>query len=212
MSAEIVLGDGSTVQDVADALAYESKGKKIVVCPSIGDAASPVYLRAGGHTQQLGQCADYRHEVAAYAAKNGYLSVIGYYSQVDGWCCTISTDDTDVIDSVRDRIKRIVATARQTAEAEAKASRLAARAAEDAVKDAANAFAQRIVSRLLGQFCGTANLFGYQGRGSSKIKSWKWATPLDGASGKAMVLLLNDGRYLYGDDSGRYEDITARMK
>lgn len=69
---------GTSAADVARALTRIAK-RKVVYVSSVGDAASPVWLVAGGYSAQIGQCADWRHHVSHAAEQNNALYVEGSY-------------------------------------------------------------------------------------------------------------------------------------
>ncbi len=110
---------------------------KVVFAESIGDAASPVFLLAGGHEKQIGQVADFRHEVAKYAAKGGYASVIGYYhNDSQSWKATVTLLDgapvgeDEIVDAVKAKIAAELRQQREEQAAKQKAANDARRSRE----------------------------------------------------------------------------------
>jgi hypothetical protein len=111
-------------------IAVSAVGKcKVAATRSIGDAASPVYVRAGDYVKQAGQVADYRHDIEAAAQQNDCrASVSGYYGD-DQWIQTVRFDeDSDEIEGrilaiIRKRIsaREVAEQEKRTAEAKAKA-------------------------------------------------------------------------------------------
>jgi len=63
-----------------------------VWCQNPGDAASPVYLQLGGYVRQIGQSADYRHDVTRAAVVHEAVEVCGYWEE-DGWHVSIDLDE-----------------------------------------------------------------------------------------------------------------------
>lgn len=82
---------GGAAQDVAAAVTRLARCR-VAYTASIGDAASPVYVQAGAHRENNhGQVADYRHDVAAWAERQGMASVIGCWSGDErGWCYAVT--------------------------------------------------------------------------------------------------------------------------
>lgn len=69
---------GSTAQAVAETVTRLCHCR-VAYTASVGDAASPVYVQAGPHRSNHGQAADYRHEVGAWAERQGIACVLGYW-------------------------------------------------------------------------------------------------------------------------------------
>jgi hypothetical protein len=69
--------------------------RPVVSCANPADAASPVYLHRGEYRQQIGQAADYRHNIEAVAERHQAELVTGYH---DGqqWRNTTTADEERV--------------------------------------------------------------------------------------------------------------------
>lgn len=111
---------------------------KVVFTESIGDAASRVFLLAGSHEKQIGQVADYRHEVAKFAAKGGYASVIGYYhNESQSWKATVTllegapVGESEITSAVKAEIASKLRKQRAAEEAKRKAENDARRVREE---------------------------------------------------------------------------------
>lgn len=91
---------GGHTQTTAEALTRLAQGR-VAYTASIGDAASPVYVQAGPHRSSHGQVADYRHDVAAWAGRQGIASVCGWWSDVRGWCHTVELPEGVTVDAAR---------------------------------------------------------------------------------------------------------------
>lgn len=74
---------GASAKDVAHVLTRIAS-RKVVYVPSVGDGASPVWLVAGDYSRQIGQCADWRHNVELAAEQHAALYVEGSYD-TDRW-------------------------------------------------------------------------------------------------------------------------------
>lgn len=75
---------GTTCRQAARAL-VRLTGKSLVLCPNIGDGASPVHIILPHGFESHGQAADYRHDVNGFARRIGFGSVCGYWDSELGW-------------------------------------------------------------------------------------------------------------------------------
>lgn len=94
----------ATVDQVASLLTKVAKCP-VYYCASIGDAACAVMLNSGGYVKQIGQVADYKHEVRAAAERINAASVIGHWNNdYQRWVCTVcapSLTEKEIVDIVR---------------------------------------------------------------------------------------------------------------
>jgi hypothetical protein len=109
---------GGRVEETAAALTRLGKCR-VAYTASIGDAASPVFVLAGPHRSNHGQVADYRHDVEAWAERQGCASVIGWWDNDRGWMQSVSLPAGVVVDprSVAEAVGRRVLTDVEAGEA-----------------------------------------------------------------------------------------------
>lgn len=91
MSDSFVLVGGAV--EVTAAVLTRLGKCRVAYTASIGDAASPVHVKAGPHRENHGQVADYRHDVDAWAERQGMAAVIGWYDEARGWMQTVYLPD-----------------------------------------------------------------------------------------------------------------------
>lgn len=119
----------ATAAEVAKALGIVAR-RKVVYTASVGDAAAPVMLMAGPYTQQIGQVADYRHEISDAAERNDALLVSGWYDETHGWVASIADEYADaVVDHLRPKFRATTIAAIEAAD-RARAKRIQAEMAE----------------------------------------------------------------------------------
>lgn len=106
--------------------------KRVVVCPSIGDGASPVTIIAGPHLSHAGQAATYRHDVDGWAVAQGMAAVTGWWDETHGWCATVTgyDDGERLVEELRSRGHKARTMAAIERAAERRAERIAAEQAE----------------------------------------------------------------------------------
>ncbi len=120
---------------------------QVIYTASIGDAASPVWYVAGQFSETRGQVADYRHDVEAYAERQGCAAVIGSWDNDLGWCVSVTADLTD--DQVRRlcrKLGRRTLAEIKAAEERAHQARLAYWAQQEAERPAREAAAARVAA------------------------------------------------------------------
>jgi hypothetical protein len=96
--------DNGTHEDCT--LAAGVVGKcKVVSCPNPADAASPVTLIAGDYSRQIGQSADYRHDLSGLPAihEAGALVQSWWDDARHDWYTTIKTDADE--QAIRDFVR-----------------------------------------------------------------------------------------------------------
>lgn len=84
---------GGTAEKIAAAVTRLARCR-VAYTASIGDAASAVYVLAGPHRSNHGQVADYRHEVVAWAERQGIASVVGWYDEARQWVYSVRVPGT----------------------------------------------------------------------------------------------------------------------
>ena len=107
MAREFTVGIG-TMEDAVVAVGIVTR-QRIAHAANIGDASCPVYVQAGEYRRQVGQMADYRHEIAKAAQANGASVIIKGYYAGGSWERRITStegeiDDAKITQIIRDRI------------------------------------------------------------------------------------------------------------
>lgn len=193
--AQITINHG-THEDVLIAASVAGKCK-VIGCPNPADAASPVTLHAGDHRRQIGQSADYRHNITADVAEShGALAIVQSWWDNDAqqWYATVDGDiDEAAVKAVlRKRI------ARREAKATAERQQLAAAAEEKRTTEYRSAKAAYMAAaKALAEQWAPGRVAVWEGQ-SGRIFAGRWDEPNQPGYGTATetreVLQQPDGR------------------